>query len=301
MRSRSRPPVIAALDPSRPDSGAAALGLLLARATGARLILASAYPEHDEGMRTEALQRVEAARVLALQRAGGAIEVSSTVIADDGATAAAIHRLARLEDAALIVVGSSARGRFGRVLPGAVTDRLLHRAPCAVAVATAGFSAVALRLIGVAFLDRPDGWAALTYGSDLARAAGADVRVVTVREPMDWTFSGPLDPAQHAAAARARDEAAERTLRSGAAAVPRTRWSGGEVLTGRPHDALAAASEELDLLVCGARGYGPVRTLLLGSVSHALVREAACPVLVVPLAGREPLAVRADAGRASVA
>ena len=35
------------------------------------------------------------------------------------------------------------------------------------------------------------------------------------------------------------------------------------------------------MLVCGSRGYGPVRTLLLGGTSHGLVRKAACPVLVV--------------------
>jgi nucleotide-binding universal stress UspA family protein len=56
----------------------------------------------------------------------------------------------------------------------------------------------------------------------------------------------------------------------------------GEVLDGEPAAALASASTDLDLLVCGSRGLGPLRTLLLGGTSHALVRRAACPVLVVP-------------------
>jgi hypothetical protein len=34
--------------------------------------------------------------------------------------------------------------------------------------------------------------------------------------------------------------------------------------------------------VTGSRGYGPARRLLLGSVSGHVVREARCPVLVVP-------------------
>jgi nucleotide-binding universal stress UspA family protein len=74
----------------------------------------------------------------------------------------------------------------------------------------------------------------------------------------------------------------EATLARGLDGVPASRSAGGEVLWGDPSDALAAASADLDLLVCGSRGYGPMRTLLVGGTSHALVRKAACPVLVVP-------------------
>jgi nucleotide-binding universal stress UspA family protein len=54
------------------------------------------------------------------------------------------------------------------------------------------------------------------------------------------------------------------------------------VLEGDAASELAAASAELDLLVLGSRGYGSVRSALLGSVSRALVRSAACPVVVLP-------------------
>jgi len=51
-------------------------------------------------------------------------------------------------------------------------------------------------------------------------------------------------------------------------------------------DAVPALTEEgekgVDLLVLGSRGYGPLRRVLLGSVSSALVKSAPCPVLVVP-------------------
>ena len=39
----------------------------------------------------------------------------------------------------------------------------------------------------------------------------------------------------------------------------------------------------------GSRGYGPLRAVLLGSVSGRLVREAACPVIVVPRGVEAPL------------
>jgi Universal stress protein family len=56
----------------------------------------------------------------------------------------------------------------------------------------------------------------------------------------------------------------------------------GQVLDGDVASQFIAASAELDLLVLGPRGYGPVRSVLLGSVSRALGRPAACPVVVVP-------------------
>ena len=53
-----------------------------------------------------------------------------------------------------------------------------------------------------------------------------------------------------------------------------------------PFDVLVRLSEHIDLLVCGSRGYGPVRAVLLGAVSHRLVTKARCPLVVVPR-GRE--------------
>jgi nucleotide-binding universal stress UspA family protein len=51
---------------------------------------------------------------------------------------------------------------------------------------------------------------------------------------------------------------------------------------GDPAEVLVERSRELDLLVIGSRGYGPVRHALVGNVSWAVIRSASCPVLVVP-------------------
>jgi nucleotide-binding universal stress UspA family protein len=55
-----------------------------------------------------------------------------------------------------------------------------------------------------------------------------------------------------------------------------------ELNDGSPAHVLRERSGELDLLVLGSRGYGPVRAVLLGSVSSALVRSAESPVVVIP-------------------
>jgi nucleotide-binding universal stress UspA family protein len=56
-----------------------------------------------------------------------------------------------------------------------------------------------------------------------------------------------------------------------------------------PADALIRVSQNLDLLVCGSRGYGPVRTVLLGGVSRRVTASAHCPVIVLPCGVKSPL------------
>jgi hypothetical protein len=59
--------------------------------------------------------------------------------------------------------------------------------------------------------------------------------------------------------------------------VVETKIVGGDTIA-----ALVEQSARMDLLVLGSRGYGPVKRVLLGSVSRRLVNGARCPVLIVP-------------------
>lgn len=60
-----------------------------------------------------------------------------------------------------------------------------------------------------------------------------------------------------------------------------------QVRIGRVLDELLAASGQADLLVLGARGWNPVRDVLLGSTADRLLRKCRRPVLVVKRAPRE--------------
>lgn len=55
-------------------------------------------------------------------------------------------------------------------------------------------------------------------------------------------------------------------------------------LIGTPHTAIVeyAGSHNVDLMVVGTHGHGPIRRFVLGSVAERLIRAAHCPVLAVP-------------------
>ncbi|WP_020576610.1 universal stress protein [Actinopolymorpha alba] len=59
----------------------------------------------------------------------------------------------------------------------------------------------------------------------------------------------------------------------------------GRVGDGSPSDFLIEASQTADLLVIGAEGEGQHRGLLLGEVAQRCVRDAACPVVIIPAPG----------------
>jgi nucleotide-binding universal stress UspA family protein len=80
-------------------------------------------------------------------------------------------------------------------------------------------------------------------------------------------------------------EAAGRELVQAAAAEVGRRFPGLRLHTvvrrSHPRQALLDLAPRASLLVVGSRGHGPLRSVLLGSVSVGLVREAACPIVVV--------------------
>jgi nucleotide-binding universal stress UspA family protein len=53
---------------------------------------------------------------------------------------------------------------------------------------------------------------------------------------------------------------------------------------GDPPERILAVADEVDaeLIVVGSRRRGALATMVLGSVSHAIVSRAACPVVIVP-------------------
>jgi len=55
-----------------------------------------------------------------------------------------------------------------------------------------------------------------------------------------------------------------------------------ELIVGKARNVLAEETRKLDLLVCGSRGYGALKSVLLGSVTRALAHSSSCPLYIVP-------------------
>ena len=190
-----------------------------------------------------------------------------------------LHELAEAIGADLIVVGSSRRGSFGRVLIGDDTRASLNGAPCAVAIAPAGYSAqpVLMREIGVGYDGSPESEHAVRFAKQLAHLHGTKLSALQAVyfpsayagrvSPDDPTIEGMIDAAREQIAALGGVEP--------------------HAALGHPAEELALYSASLDLLVVGSRSYGPIGRLVHGSTAQQLARTARCPLLVLTRAARQ--------------
>jgi len=169
------------------------LGSQLARGSGSELVLVCAYPCDEfpsRGASTGYKQFLREDAEDAIRRAQEGIsdlpQITSYVVAELS-PAKCIESVAVREHASLIVIGSSHRSAVDRLLAGTTAERLLHGAPCPVAVAPNGWhsrEAGAIRSIAVAYDQSDEAKAALAGAAAMARALGAHLRVIEVLEEL---------------------------------------------------------------------------------------------------------------------
>ncbi len=260
------------------------LGSALARGVGAKLIVASAiefgpiqsgpFEIDPTGYNEARVQHYENVFKRASAELGGA-DFERRELQDTAAHG--LTDLAESEAADLIVLGSTHHGPIGRVLAGTVAGGLLHGAPCAVMVAPRGWSQrdhAKIGLIGVGYDGSDESKVALARAEELAKAFDADLRVITIAP-----YIGPrgeFEPVEE------RRKLWAETVTEGARSVSDDIEVERVLRQGREATELALQGVDLDLLLVGSRGYGPLRRTLVGSVAGELVRTSPCPVLVVP-------------------
>ncbi len=186
-------------------------------------------------------------------------------------------------------------GRVGQVLPGSVVEPLLHGSSCPVAIVPRGLarSEDRLRVLGVAFDGSAEARTALALAGELALRGAATVRVIGVLDAGGTPDGAGVEIQQAASLARASFRDA---IHEAAAGLPAEVRALPVVCHGNPVPELLSQCERgVDLLVMGSRGYGPVRSVLLGSTSSMMVRAAGCPVVVVPRPRRRGRPAKAQA------
>lgn len=189
-----------------------------------------------------------------------------------------LHALAEETSARLIAVGATHRWTFGRMAPGSAAANLLHGSTCPILVAPAESGSRELTAIGVGYDGTPESHNALLEARALAAETGARLVLVAAYAPV--ALSVPMAPADIAdGGTRFRRE-----LSATVDAVAADVGPGVEtrVLTGTAGKVLAEDCSDLDLMVVGSRGWGPLGSVLAGSVSRYVVDHARNPVLVVP-------------------
>ena len=218
---------------------------------------------------------------------------SIDVIVREGADAKAeILKEAGNDGASMIVMGTHGRSGIDHVLLGSVTERVLHKAPCPILVVPPHASTVALgapaifKRILCAIDFSTSSLLALNRALELAQEADARLTLLHAIEfppaLREIVFSTDADADRVHAAAEAE------YLRRLRALVPARARLYCTVATrvneGKPAREIerVAAEEQADLIVMGVHGRGAVDLMVFGSNTNAVIRNAACPVLVVP-------------------
>jgi nucleotide-binding universal stress UspA family protein len=276
-------PIVVGVDGRQGGRDALRLAGQLAEAGGGELVAVRVFPYHHRPALAGAPgveEDREATQVaLNIELADMGMSAARTHVVGDTSPARALHRIAERERADVLVVGSAHRGAVGRVLGGDVALGSLHGSPCPVAVAPRGMADhnTPLSRIGVGFDGTPESRQALALAVALAKSARVQLELVcaaTAPIPLfaeaAWADGEIVDYRLEA------EELISRTLAQlDVDAV-------GEAIVGGPVETLVELTHRVDMLVVGSRGWGPIRRILLGSTAASLIREAACPVLVLP-------------------
>ncbi|MBC2935165.1 universal stress protein [Nocardioides sp. zg-1228] len=203
---------------------------------------------------------------------------AATVVRTHGPAVTTLVDLSR--DAALLVVGGRGHGLAGELFVGSVSQHLATHAACPVVVVRVADAPDARRIVvGVDGSAASD--AALDVACRHARVTGETVSAV--RAAAVGTVHVDRHGEMPDALGRLLNDEGERlaaTVEAAAARHPEVDIE-SDLIALAPAAALIEASKHASLVVVGSRGLNPFAGLLLGSVSHAVLHRARCPVMVV--------------------
>jgi nucleotide-binding universal stress UspA family protein len=188
---------------------------------------------------------------------------------------AALTLIGRSAEAALVVLGS--RGHSGVIgLLGSVSVAVSENAHCPVVVVRGDPDSTGPVVVGVD--DSAPAEAALRFAAEQARLRSVPLRVV--RAWFAATGLGDPTPGVSRMVTADDQQAFDNLVEQVRGEHPDVDIT-GETVMEHPAGALVRESATAQLLVVGTRGRGPVRGMLLGSVSQHVLRHATATVAVV--------------------
>lgn len=239
----------------------------------------------EEGQEAESLRRSVEAMGEDIKASLPAKDRPEFRLVSGRGAARGLQELAEREQASLIALGASERAGLGRIVPGSTARKLLSGSSLPVVIAPRGYDRAPQRepVIGVGFDGGKESAEALGWAADQVRRGGGRLRLIAVHEPVPFARvsagAGAL-PTDSVSAALRRE--LQQDVEKAVAELTGDLSIKTTLVDGDPAAALVAASSDLDLLVLGSRGYGPVKAVLLGSVSETTMGGAAAPTVVVP-------------------
>lgn len=206
----------------------------------------------------------------------------------DGRPEDTVPELVPESAASLLVLGACGLGAVSRVVLGSTAGALVRTVHIPIVVVRGGQTAPSTAPIIAGLDGTAAGDRAVEYAFDVGARHGAPVRVVhVVSGPSHLPPGASTVPAIPTEPLPEEQQEAKPTEDAVALRVDRLREEHPaidvttEVVVGRPADALMDTAADAQLLVVGTHGRGFVDRVILGSVSHAVLYHAPCPVALL--------------------
>ncbi len=214
-----------------------------------------------------------------------------------GQPAEELQRIAREDQAAMVVTATHGRKGLKRLLLGSVTEKVMRSLNCPLLVIRGGATDAAsppdrslhFRRILVGCDFSPDADLAFQHALGLAQEFQSELHLVHVIEMP--TYTELLRPVlEHRRSSTAAIKAFIQDKIDALIPEDARHWcrASTALLEGQPYAQLLHYAEqaEVDLIVLGSRGHGVFDTMLIGSTTDRIIRNAGCTVLSVsPQAG----------------
>lgn len=211
-------------------------------------------------------------------------QAPGVVVSSDSAVGHAAKTLIDLShDAEVVAMGARGRGPAKQALLGSVSAQVSAHAQCPVVVvrgnpvAAPGQPRVVVGVDGSANCQDAVGYA---FEQASSRSVGLTAVHAWAEELVDGLATLALSKEQHEAMVQERQAMVSEALAGWCSKYPDVDVR-EHILRAHPVEALLDEGRQADLLVVGSRGLGGFTSLLLGSVSRAVLARAACPVAVI--------------------